>query len=74
MMYVIQIFLPLYDNSGQKFSASEYAGVRTALTDKFGGLTAYSRAPAEGLWEKRGTLTRDDIVVFEVMTDKLDRA
>ena len=74
MLYVIQIFLPLYDNSGQKFDTSDYADVRTALTEKFGGLTAYSRAPAEGLWETQGTVTRDDIVIFEVMTKDLNRA
>jgi hypothetical protein len=74
MPYVVQIFLPLYDNSGRKFEASDYADVSVQLTEKFGGLTAYSRAPAEGHWEQNGTVTRDDIVVFEVMTDALDRA
>jgi hypothetical protein len=73
MRYVVQIFLPLYDNSGEKFDASEYDSIRTALTEKFGGLTAYSRAPAEGSWERKGTVTRDDLVVFEVMTDHLNR-
>ena len=40
----------------------------------FGGLTAYTRAPAEGVWESGTTLKRDDIVVVEVMVDSLDRA
>jgi hypothetical protein len=39
----------------------------------FGGLTAYTRAPAEGVWESGTTLKRDDIVVVEVMVDSLDR-
>jgi hypothetical protein len=39
----------------------------------FGGLTAYTRAPAEGLWESGSTVKRDDIVVVEVMVDSLDR-
>jgi hypothetical protein len=47
--------------------------VRANLTDMFGGLTAYTRAPAEGVWESGTTLKRDDIVVVEVMVDSLDR-
>jgi hypothetical protein len=39
----------------------------------FGGLTAYTRAPAEGLWDSGSTVKRDDIVVVEVMVDSLDR-
>ncbi len=73
MLYVVQIFLPLHDNSGERFEAADYANIRDELTQGFGGLTAYSRAPAEGLWERKGSVTRDDIVVFEVMTDDLDR-
>ena len=49
--------------------------MRTTLTDRFSGLTAYTRAPAQGLWsEADGPPKRDDIVVYEVMTDTLDRA
>lgn len=49
--------------------------MRTTLTDAFGGLTAYTRAPAQGLWsESDGPPKRDDIVVYEVMTDALDHA
>ena len=39
----------------------------------FGGLTAYTRAPAEGVWESGTTVRRDDIIVVEVMVDSLDR-
>ena len=72
--HLIQLLLPLYDNAGRPFPASHYAAVREALTDRFGGLTAYSRAPAQGLWqESDGPPKRDDIIVYEVMTDTLDR-
>jgi hypothetical protein len=48
--------------------------MRDELTAKFGGLTAYSRAPAEGLWAAGdGPPARDDIVVYEVMVEELDR-
>jgi crotonobetainyl-CoA:carnitine CoA-transferase CaiB-like acyl-CoA transferase len=73
-MHLVQLLLPLYDNDGRPFPASEYASVRAGLTDRFGGLTAYTRAPAEGVWsEGGGRATRDDIVVYEVMVDQLDR-
>jgi hypothetical protein len=73
-MYLIQILLPLYDNAGHRFDAEAYAAVRAELTERYGGLTAYSRAPAEGLWESKGDVKRDDIIVFEVMTAELDEA
>jgi hypothetical protein len=75
VMQLIQILLPVYDNQGRHFPASSYGAVRAELTERFGGLTAYSRAPAEGLWreENSGRATHDDIVVYEVMTEDLDR-
>src|SRR5919199_2771286 len=73
-MQLIQILLPLYDNSGQPFGEDLYTQVRHELTEHFGGLTAFTRAPAHGLWKSEGKTHRDDIVVFEVMADALDRA
>ncbi|MER2269130.1 hypothetical protein [Methylobacterium oxalidis] len=37
-------------------------------------MTAFTRGPAEGLWEENGKTARDDIVVFEVMTLDFDEA
>lgn len=73
-MHLIQILLPLYDNSGKPFSHKEYVRVRDELAERFGGITAYIRSPAEGLWRETPTMTvRDDIVIYEVMTEGLDR-
>lgn len=73
-MYLIQLLLPLYGNDGRPFGATQYGAVRTELTDRFGGLTAYTRAPAQGVWsDEAGAPKRDDIVVYEVMTEHLDR-
>jgi hypothetical protein len=71
---IVQILLPVFDNDGREFDASHYTHIRSELADRFGGITAYSRAPAEGLWGNSGELKRDDILVFEVMVEKLDRA
>src|SRR4051812_43275569 len=74
MPYLVQVLLPVCDNSGQRFPNTDYNKVRDVLTEAFGGLTAYTRAPAEGLWDSGRTLKRDDVVVLEVMTETLDRA
>jgi hypothetical protein len=48
--------------------------VRTELRERFGGLTAYTRTPAEGTWEDdQGRTKREDVVIVEVMTDALER-
>lgn len=72
-MHLVQILLPLFDNHGQRLPKAEYDRVRDELTERFGGLTAFSRAPAEGLWQQGGRTARDDIVVLEVMTERVDR-
>ena len=72
-MYLVQLLLPLYDNDGRPFEAGEYVKLRAELADRFGGVTAYTRAPARGVWkDDSGETTRDDIVIFEVMTADLD--
>jgi hypothetical protein len=73
-MYLIQILLPLFDNDGKHFDASLYADVRRELSGRFGGLTAFSRAPAEGLWQDEGQTKHDDIIIMEVMAEGVDPA
>src|SRR4051812_36168879 len=73
-MQLIQILLPLYDNRGQPIPGTLFVQVRDELTARFGGVTAYNRAPASGTWrEGDGHQTRDDIVIYEVMTENPDR-
>jgi len=73
-IHLVQLLLPLYDNAGRAFPAAHYTAIRDELTERFGGLMAYSRSPAQGLWqESDGPPRRDDIIVYEVMTDTLDR-
>jgi hypothetical protein len=71
-MHLIEILLPLNDNSGRPFAAEKYAAVRQHLTERFGGLTAFTRSPAQGTTKGRGKTVHDEIVVFEVMTEALD--
>ena len=72
-MHMIEILLPLYDNQGTRFGAEAYVQVREELVAHFGGLTAFTRSPAEGVWVEGGERSRDEIVIFEVMADWLDR-
>ena len=75
MTYLIQILLPLFDNDGRQFGRDHFIEVRDQLTNAYGGLTSYSRAPVEGLWREDGaSVQHDDLVIYEVMTSDLDRS
>lgn len=80
-MYLVQLLLPLYANDGQPFEAELYAGLRTELVQRFGGLTLYVRAPAHGLWQQgsapgnaapQAAVNADELLIYEVMADTLD--
>jgi len=72
-MHLVQLLLPLYAADGRELPRERFDQVRRELVDRFGGLTAYSRAPAKGLWDEGERVVRDDVVVYEVMVDTLDR-
>jgi hypothetical protein len=71
-MHVVEILLPLRDNHGEVLPEEKFTWLRQILTDEFGGLTAFTRSPADGFWKANDKAVRkDDIVVFEVMTEQL---
>lgn len=73
-MYLVQFLLPLYDNAGRSFGREAFDRVRNELTERFGGVTAYRHAPAEGLWRTdEGAVSRDEMIMFEVVTEQLER-
>ena len=69
-MYLLELLLPLTDNTNQAFEPEYFVRVQQQLTEKFGGLTAFTRTPAEGLWkpDKSSKTHQDDIVIFEVLS------
>jgi hypothetical protein len=74
-MVLIQVLLPLRDNEGHAFDSEVFDQVRAELIERFGGVTAFLRSPAEGAWKQSdGTMNRDEMVIFEVITDRLDRS
>lgn len=72
-MFLVELLLPLYRNDGDRQPASLFEEVKEELADRFGGLTAFTRSPAQGVWETDGGDSHDEIVIFEVMADALDR-
>ena len=73
-MFLIEFFLPTSDNHGAHFPHEDFDRVRRELTERFGGVTAFMRSPASGLWEdEEGRVRGDNLVSIEVMADALDR-
>ncbi len=71
-MHLVQILLPATDNEGHPFPSNWFSDFRQELIDRYGGVTIYSQAPAEGFWQGDERTSRDEIVIFEVMCDSLD--
>lgn len=73
-MHLIQFLLPLYDNNKQPFTQKDFDQVSDELVKRFGGVTAFRRSPAEGVWrENQGDVSHDEVVIFEVMVEQLER-
>ena len=73
-MHIVQFLLPLRDNEQRPFARADFEKVRSELTDRFGGVTAFLQSPASGAWKEEGETVRDEMLLFEVMVEPLDRA
>jgi hypothetical protein len=72
--YLIQILLPLHFCDGSNVPADLFSQVRAELTEAFGGVTAYTRSPATGLWKRtEDDVERDQVIMIEVVSEGLDR-
>lgn len=69
MKHLIQILLPMTPHSDD----TRFEQLARELTAKFGGVTSFVRAPAEGRWQSGEKTQLDNIAVIEVMTEALDR-
>ena len=67
MNNLIQILLPT--NGGED---GVFEWLAQELTAKFGGVTSFIRAPAEGRWNTGSHTEHDDIAVIEVMAECAD--
>lgn len=41
-MHLLEILLPLNDNEGRPFNSETFSALRERLTERFGGLTAFT--------------------------------
>lgn len=72
--FLVELLLPLKDNSGRPFPPMVWERVKNALVERFGGVTAYTRSAAEGIWGPApGEKSRDDVFVVEVLAKDLER-
>ena len=53
-MFLIGILLPLQNEGGEAFPAESYDRLAQRLTERFGGVTSFTRAPGEGRWKNHG--------------------
>lgn len=71
----IEIFVPIFDSRGNRFSETIYRRIKKKLTEDFGGVTAYTQMPADGIWkDKKDREIKDQIVIYEVMVSKIDKS
>ena len=72
--HLVQMLLPTQTRDGAAVASEQFARVRVELTERFGGVTAYSRSPATGLWlNENETIERDQVIMVEVVVEDLDR-
>ena len=73
-MYLVQLLLPAGDREDEAAAEAHVAETRAELVEAFGGLTAYERAPAQGVWQAPGgAVALDTVVMVEVVTRHFDR-
>jgi hypothetical protein len=63
-----QNLLPTRTGNGEPVAQARFEELLQELTNRFGGVTSFVRAPGQGLWDSGGDVERDNIAVIEVMT------
>jgi hypothetical protein len=73
--FLIQILLPRRSNTDPQGRDADFADTRAELVERYDGVTAYLRSPAQGAWTgPDGQVERDEVVMIEVVTDTFERA
>ena len=68
-MKLVQLFIPLTAANAKQVLTE----LKEIVTQKFGGVTCYTQAPAEGIWREGGTrIVKDEVIVVEVMSANVD--
>ena len=75
MPFLVQILLPRRSDGDTQARDAEFAQTRMELVERYDGVTAYLRSPAQGAWTgPDGQVERDEVVMIEVVTDTFERA
>ncbi len=73
MEHLVQILMPLQDREGQAFPQAVLDEMRRDLAAHFSGVAVHLRAPAPNVPTAPEAYRRTDMLVFEVMCERLDR-
>lgn len=74
-MHLIELFLPTGRGDGRAIPPARIEAIVAELADRFGGATAFLRAPAKGLWKPAsGKVSEDRIVIVQIMVEEIDEA
>jgi hypothetical protein len=73
-MVLIQLLLPVTTATSDPDADERVRQTRRELVDAFGGITAYLRTPAQGVWTSpQGDRESDAVVMVEIVTGHFDR-
>ena len=71
---LIQMLLPTRSPEGSAFPDDLLRRTREELVERFGGITAYTRAPATGVWTSpEGDVEVDSVVMIEVVSEDFEK-
>ena len=74
MPFLVQILLPRRTDGDADARDAGFAQTRAELVERYDGVTAYLRSPAQGAWTAPdGRIERDEVVMIEVVTDRFER-
>ncbi|WP_196258686.1 hypothetical protein [Pelagibacterium limicola] len=73
-MQLVGVFLPLDTKHQTPIAPDVFEGIFRDLAHRFGGATAFSRAPAQGLWNDEGLMKSDRLIIVEVMVEDVDES
>jgi hypothetical protein len=72
-MFVVELFIPLEKPDGTPTPSATLERIKSELTERFGGVTAFLQSPAEGAWKpKSRAIIHDRVAIFEVMVRDVD--
>ena len=72
---LIQFLVPVFHQDGTRIAVSDIENMRSELTERFGGVTAFIQSPALGTWARQNDAKaeQDQMILVEVVVDNPDR-